>query len=624
MPDACPPLLFSLLSTASTRLLSCHYVDARAALDDAALLLASPQVWDGLTESNWKELVAEDKRKRDEWDEYERRSIAATDTKEPQRPAKLQIADGDAVASIAEDAAEKEDGEKTTDADATGAADSPVAAQASIAAPTPSQPADIPTLSPITQLIFNIYFPLCYAQLAQAEGNEHDALLLHWKAWLAHEDYVTQQERGKEEERKRGEEAQRRARGVSAAEDDDNNDSPTTHTPGTPSTSSASPRAHAHAMQPLTFPSPLSAAVLCCLGLSALHLRCWVGGLRAFGVAYRVQCMTVERAAAEFVDVASTMHNIAVCLGCAGGDGGSGGGWAAAWQWMKAAEELMAARLPATHPRLLQLRANLAAITPLRASLQPDAMRTMMDGMDEAKRQKDAAAELLRAAKAKKGAKKGAEQPPPPPTTISPATAAAPLSGKKSDWPIIDGFGADGNWFQQPRAEEVKEAVVAAAVQEGSMAVVRKEEQVWLRRGRWRRRRMRRCWWIARKRQGERQMGRRRRLAKEQRKGRRSELNDQPSLVDSNTIGVYKLVHSDENDNSTLSFPHTHIRSTHSTRMIDNRNMETIHGHEINITAHKQQELHTSNISVTREKQYRKKNNYCWFITTELPTYTSV
>ena len=172
-------------------------------MDDAALLVASPQVWDGLTDSNWKETVAEDKRRRDEWDEFERRSITAASVKEPQRPTKLQIADGDAaVATIPEEeGGEKEDGEKTTDALApTADTDTPVAVQASSAAAVPSQPSDIPTLSPITQLIFNIYFPLCYAQLAQAEGNEQDALLLHWKAWLAHEQYVTEQEKGAEEE----------------------------------------------------------------------------------------------------------------------------------------------------------------------------------------------------------------------------------------------------------------------------------------------------------------------------------------------------------------------------------------------------------------------------------------
>ena len=177
--------------------------------------------------------------------------------------------------------------------------------------------------------------------------------------------------------------------------------------------------------------------------------------------------------------MASTMHNIAVCMGSAGdGSSSTGGGWAAAWQWMKASEELMVARLPATHPRLLQLRANLSAITPLRASLQPDAMRTMMDGMDEARRQKEAEAEVLRASKAKKGGKKGAADPAPPSSSVS-AAAVALLSGKKSEWPVIEGFGQDGNFFQQPPVEESKEAVVAAPV-EG--AIVKKDEQAWLRR----------------------------------------------------------------------------------------------------------------------------------------------
>ena len=171
------------------------------------------------------------------------------------------------------------------------------------------------------------------------------------------------------------------------------------------------------------------------------------------------------------------MHNIALCLGCAG-DTASSGGWTAAWQWMKASEELMVARLPATHPRLLQLRANLTAITPLRASLQPDGMRTMMAGMDEAKRQKEAEAELVRTSKAKKGAKKAASE---QPTPQSASTAAALLTGKKSDWPVIEGFGQDGNWFQQPKAEESKEAVSAAATG-GDGPGGSKEQQVWLRR----------------------------------------------------------------------------------------------------------------------------------------------
>ena len=477
IPDACPELLFSLLSSASTHLLSSNLAAARAALDDAALLLASPQVWDGLTRENWKELVAEDRRKRDEWDEYERRSIAAVDMKEAQRPTKLQLADGDTVPSIAEeDGGGKEEGEKEAEADTAGTADSSAAVLSSAASAIPSQPSDIPSLSPITQLIFNMYFPLRYAQLAQAEGKHQNALLLHWKAWLAHEQYVSEQERGREEERRRGEEAQRRARGVSAAEDDDDNDS---NSAKGASASSTTPTIHCHIMRPFTFPSPLSATVLYCLGLSALHLRSWQAGLRAFGVAFRVQCATIERSTREFVDVASTMHNIALCLGWAGDD--SNGGWTAAWQWMKAAEELMVARLPATHPRLLQLRANLTAITPLRASLQPDNMRSMMDGMSEAKRQKDAEAELLKAAKAKKGAKKGtADQPTQLPTASSSSAATTAASGKKSEWPIIEGFGADGNWFQQPRVEESKEAVAAATSGEG--VVGQKEQQVWLRR----------------------------------------------------------------------------------------------------------------------------------------------
>ena len=474
IPDACPPLLFSLLSSASTHLLSSNLVDSRAALDDAALLLASPQVWDGLTENNWKELVVEDKRKRDEWDEHERRSITTADSKEPQRPAKLQVADGDAVESRAEEeGGQKGDGERISSADSAAATDGSETAQDSPASDTPSPPADIPSLSPITQLVFDIYFPLCYAQLAQAEDKHHDALLLHWKAWLAHEQFVDEQERGREEERRRGEEAQRRARGVSAAEDDDDND--INNTAGA-SASSTTSTVHHHAIRPFTFPSPLSATVLYCLGLSALHLRSWEGGLRAFGVAFRVQCATIERSSREFVDVASTMHNIALCLGCAG-DGGSGG-WTAAWQWMKAAEELMIARLPATHPRLLQLRANLTAITPLRASLQADGMRAMMLGMEEAKRQKDAEAELLRAAKAKKGAKKGATEQPPQSAAASSAAAAAVLSGKRSEWPIIEGFGQDGNWFQQTKVEETKEAAAAG----GESAGVQREQQVWLRR----------------------------------------------------------------------------------------------------------------------------------------------
>ena len=475
VPDACPQLLFSLLTAASSHSLSSQLVQARAALDDAALLLASPQVWDGLTEENWKDLVADDRRKRDEWDEYERRSITATDTKEPQRPAKLQLADGDAVATIAEEDGDKEGGDKTVDAEAAGAIGGGGAVQASAAvAAIPLQPADIPVLSPITQLVFNMYFPLCYAQLSQAQGDHQDALLLHWKAWLAHERYVAEQEKGREEERKRGEEAQRRARGVSAAEDDDDSDSGSSKGA---SASSATPTVHCHTIRPFTFPSPLSATVLYCLGLSALHMRSWQGGLRAFGVAFRVQCATIERSKREFVDVASTMHNIALCLGCAA-DGSGGGGWTAAWQWMKASEELMAARLPATHPRLLQLRANLTAIAPLRASLQSDGMRAMMDGMDEAKRQKDAEAELVRAAKAKKGAKKGSAAEQPPQQTAVSTTAV--LSGAKSEWPIIDGFGQDGNWFQQPKVEEVKEAVAAA--DGDSAAVTRREQQVWLRR----------------------------------------------------------------------------------------------------------------------------------------------
>ena len=479
IPDACPPLIFSLLSSASALLLSCHLSQCRAALDDAALLLASPQVWDGLDERRWKQAVAEDRRRREEWDEHERRSVAAADTKAPQRPTKLQLADGDGVASIAEEeeAEDKSEGDGTSHSNAaTSEAEVTIAAaQPSAVAAVPTQPADIPTLSPVTQLVFNIYFPLCYAQLAQAEDKQHDALLLNWKAWLAHEQYAHEQERGREEERLRGEEAQRRARGASATEDDDDSDS--SSSTGASALSTA-PTVHCHTIRPFTLPSPLSAAVLYCLGLSALHLRCWQGGLRAFGVAFRVQSATIERSTREFVDVASSMHNIALCLGYAG-DGGSGG-WTAAWQWMSAAEELMVARLPATHPRLLQLRANLSAIAPLRASLQSDGMRAMMSGIEEARRQKEVDAELLRASKAKKGAKKSADQPAPPASTA--AAAAAALSGRRSEWPVVEGFRQDGNFFQQPKAEEAKEAPAAAAGGEGSGVAVQQEQPVWLRR----------------------------------------------------------------------------------------------------------------------------------------------
>ena len=476
VPDTLIPAIYSHIAAYRSLLSSSHYEQARAELEAAEALLSHPEIWDEVVNGRpWREALEADRKRRADWEEYalQREKAGAA---QPQRPAKLAVADADAaMSSITEEAAEGAEGASAADAagaeqavadgDAVSAS---VSHRASSAQPEP--PAEIPQLQAATRLVWGCYLPLCWAELSRHEGKDEAALISSWRAWLAHDGFVQGEWKGQEEE-KRAEERRQRGASVADEEDEQGDDGKGGKQAGALSATAASAPS-VHAMQPFTFPSPLSAAVLASLAVSAYRLHEHRAALLAFHAALTVLAATTPPASSSpsylSVDLSSLLNNIGCSLTRLSPPHPS-----LAFSYLTAAEESLAARLASHHPRLEAVRLNLSKLEGQRGGVADCGMRAMMDGMRDALQSRAAEAEAVKLSKVKKpaGKKPADAAAASPPGSSGGAMKAPAASGSGSAYAAIEGFGSDAAFFQQAKAGEEEKV---AEAQQG-------EEALWLR-----------------------------------------------------------------------------------------------------------------------------------------------
>lgn len=127
------------------------------------------------------------------------------------------------------------------------------------------------------------------------------------------------------------------------------------------------------AIYPLESCSPATAVTYSNLGSACYHLQQYALALNCYNSAMEIRSQCLEPASEEYVDVASSLNNIGVCLHALNRHKES-------HAYFLSAEELMLDRLDSVHPRINTVKNNIEKIVPKRKKLTiaPESIQNAM------------------------------------------------------------------------------------------------------------------------------------------------------------------------------------------------------------------------------------------------------
>lgn len=449
VPDEISPSVYQLIETFNQSMLKGDQTTARSALVVAQNVFAHPEVWSTLPQNlpieKYQEIIDYDHHMRQMYLAQESDREAAAHA----RAAQI-LANANRPAPIVTEAEAHEHDEKQADEKSANEPAAPVHTPPLPQTPLMPAPTEIPELSPVTLLVFGVYFALCLGQLELSVAALEPSLLANWQAWLAKDRYVSMLQA--EDEAARREATNNRARSDTNNEDGDIEEESHGRSSTTNHNQSSNQPTSYRIIQPLLVPTQIDWLIFDALGTCAYHQHDYEAALHSFWTALTLHRLTIEDGTPEGLDAANLACNIGVCLAAQGQ-------CTAADSWFAAAlVRMQEANLNDSHPRMHTVKQNLSSIEPHRMGIETSQMRSLMVGVTDAVKAKEQEAELARASKAtKKGKGKGdveARQ------IASPVAAAKKAPVTPSAFPPVKDLQLDVKLFQTPE-EESKEATVA-------------------------------------------------------------------------------------------------------------------------------------------------------------------